>query len=115
MVASVVVIGACRTSELTKGDSKPPDCIAIGRPVMRPATAKLHPGDTLRPVTDMGSPPCDSPGPHEFRWASSDTGVASVDSVAGLVLARKQGITTITATHVRDRSVRGAMVVEVTP
>jgi hypothetical protein len=66
--------------------------------------------DTLR-VT-VRDAPCSGPVVYpEFRWTSSDTNVAAVDSLAGLVRARKRGVTTIIASAALDRTLRGAMVV----
>ena len=115
-IGCLIAMAACRTTEVTREDPDPPiDCITIGRPALSPETAKLRLGDTLRVTANMGTPPCGPLIIPEFRWSSSDTSIAAVDSIAGLVRARKQGITTIIARVALDRTLAGAMVVEVLP
>jgi hypothetical protein len=89
------------------------DCILLSVTVSPPSVT-MHPGDTLRAAAHP-PPPCGSMVTYTFRWLSSDTTVASVDSVSGLVLARHQGTTTIVVDVADNRSVQGAMAVQVVP
>jgi hypothetical protein len=80
---------------------------------VNPGTATRHPGDTLQvqavSVCDINFDPT------QVRWSTSDTIVARVDSLTGLVLARANGIVTVKAVEVADRTVSGAMVLSVVP
>ena len=87
-------------------------CSAIG-PIVRPSSATLHPGDTLRATVSLE--PCRSNPAATFRWLSSDTTVASVGATTGLIQARKGGTATITAAAVQDANVKGAMLLFVSP
>jgi hypothetical protein len=94
---------------------KPPDTslmVCIGDPTVNPLTATLHPGDTLR-LHAMASAGC-TPITTQWRWRSSDTLIAKVDSL-GLVLARRQGIAAIIAEAVVDPAIKGAAAITVTP
>jgi uncharacterized protein YjdB len=77
-----------------------------------PASVTLHPGDTLR-LQVTGGAGC-TPFT-EWRWRSSDTLVASVDSIGGLVRARSRGVATAIAEAVSDRNVKGAAAITVVP
>jgi hypothetical protein len=91
------------------------DCFLNG-PTVSPAVATLHVGDTL-PVSVKPAPAeCwPSQTPQSYRWLSSDTAIARIDSVTGVARARKAGIATITASEVSQPSVRAAMVLQVAP
>ena len=112
-VAALVVAGACGAAArdvVTPIDSV--SCITIG-PTVRPASATLHPGDTLRVSVSM--PACALGTTTEtFRWSSSDSSVAFVDSLSGLIRARSLGTATIIAALAAERSVKGAMLLVVT-
>ncbi|HTE45842.1 MAG TPA: Ig-like domain-containing protein [Gemmatimonadaceae bacterium] len=86
-------------------------CISLG-PTVSPNFATLSPGDTLRPTV---AAPCGFPATAPFRWSTSDSKIASVDSVTGLVTAQAQGSATIVAALVADRTIKGAMLVQVKP
>jgi uncharacterized protein YjdB len=111
-VVALVMIGACAataTDAVTPTDSVV--CITIGATV-RPNSATLHPGDTLRVSASL--PSCGLGAPTAtFRWASSDSSVAVVDSPSGLIRARSLGTATIIAAVTADRSVKGAMLLVV--
>ena len=76
-----------------------------------PASATLHPGDTLR-VRASNSPCQTGPAP-SFRWRSSDTVTAVVDSLTGLVRARSPGQATVVATLLSEPTLHGAMILQV--
>ena len=74
----------------------------------------LHSGDTVRATASL--PPCPGrPAVVDFHWRSSDTLIATVDSIGGLVRARRPGAATIIASAVLDPSVKGAMALSVAP
>jgi hypothetical protein len=82
--------------------------------VVSPASATLHVGDTLR-ASATRSGCSTAQGVLQFRWLSQDTSVVRVDSLSGLVQARKQGITVVVASDVSNPSVKAAMVAQVIP
>jgi uncharacterized protein YjdB len=87
--------------------------VCVGGLQISPMSATRHPGDTLQ-VQAVGS--CSATfDPTQIRWASSDTLVAQVDSLTGLVLARSRGVVTVIGAEVADRTVKGAMVLSVVP
>ena len=115
LISCLIAIGACRATEATHDDPDPPvDCILLG-PRVSPASARVHPGDTVRATVAFQWCSGGVVVQSDVRWTSNDTTIAAVDSVAGLVRARKQGLATITATLVVDRTLRGAMAFEVVP
>jgi hypothetical protein len=80
---------------------------------VNPGTATRHPGDTLQ-VQAIGV--CElNFDPTQIRWSTSDTTVAKVDSLTGLVQALARGTVTVKAVEVAARSVSGAMVLSVVP
>jgi len=87
-----------------------PDCVLIGPTATLPS-ATLHPGDTLR--VRASYTPCPAGLPAEFRWRSSDTVIAVVDSVTGLVRARSLGQATIIAAVVAEPALVAAMALHV--
>ena len=100
----------------TSGDAtytaEQPSCVLIG-PTVRPSSATLYVGDTLRAAV---SPPplCGRPEALVvFRWSSSDTLVASVDPLDGLIHARDVGTVTIIAYAVADPNIKGGALVNV--
>jgi len=111
-VATLVAVGACSATvsdAVTLPDSV--SCTLQG-PTVRPSSATLHPGDTLRLSVSM--PACAlGTTTATFRWSSSDSNVAFVDSLSGLIRARSLGTATISAAATQDRSVKGAMLLVV--
>jgi uncharacterized protein YjdB len=105
----ITACGATVTDGATPTD--PVVCITIG-PSVRPNSTTLHPGDTLR--LSVSLPSC-AAGPTNptFRWSSSDSTVALVDSLSGLIRARALGTVTIIAAATQDRSVKGGMLLVV--
>ena len=90
-----------------------PDCITVG-PQVTPASATLHPGDSVKGTANV--PPCQYDNVVvTFRWRSSNPSVAVVDSIAGLVRALDTGRTSIIASLTVNRAVQGAMVLTVVP
>jgi len=92
--------------------TSPVTCVSIG-PVVRPALATLHPGDTLRLQID--SMVCGFSGVAHFRWLSSDTAVGTVDSASGLIHARSKGVAAIIAAMLEEPTVKGAAALQVVP
>src|SRR5579885_1664586 len=82
--------------------------------VVHPAFAVLAIGDTARFSATGGGSGCNS-SPIVWRWRSSDTVVAVVDSVSGLARARKAGTATIIAEDSEDRNQKGATALTVKP
>jgi uncharacterized protein YjdB len=107
-VATLVAVGACGA---TAGDAvTPTDFVScLPGPTVRPPSATLHSGDTLRVTATVSS--CSLPA--TFRWSSSDSNVAFVDSLSGLIRARSLGTATIIAALAAERSVKGAMLLVV--
>ena len=86
----------------------PDGCIAlIG--VTPPSTA-LFVGDSIRPST-IGDPCFPPRSGFGWVWRSSDSTVATVDSLSAMVRARAVGIATIFAVWVSDPTEKGAMAV----
>jgi uncharacterized protein YjdB len=86
--------------------------VCIGDPAVNPPSSTLHTGDTLR-LRASGSNGCQAIT--QWRWRSSDTLVALVDSTQGLVFARKEGTASIVASAVEDPNIRGAAAIVVKP
>ena len=107
-----LVIGAC-SGEATKSVQTTPDC-ALPSPTVSPPSATLHVGDSLRASASFRPCPADA-GAATFQWRSSNTSVAIVDSVAGLVRAIDTGSTSIIASATENRALIGAMALKVAP
>jgi hypothetical protein len=105
---TLIILAACRDG--LPAVQTEPDCLLIG-PTVSPASATLHPGDTLRVRASYSLCPA-APAP-SFRWRSSDTLIAVVDSLTGLVRARSLGQASIIATALSDRALVGAMALQV--
>jgi len=105
-------IGAC-SADGTKSVQTPFDCITVG-PEVKPASATLHPGDSVNETASVLPCQYNNVVP-TFRWRSSNTSVAIVDSIAGLVRAVDTGRTSIIATLTQNRAVSGAMALTVVP
>ena len=108
-VAALVALTACGapTNDVVTPTNLP--CITIG-PRTQPSSATLHPGDTLRVSVIL--PPCSSTLT-TFRWFSSDSSIAMVDSLSGLIRARAVGTVTMVATAVADPNFKTAMLLVV--
>jgi Big-like domain-containing protein len=104
---TLFILAACRDARTVQTE---PDCVLIG-PTVSPPSATLHPGDTLRVRASYS--PCPSGPAPSFRWRSTDTLIAMVDSVTGLVRARSLGQASIIATAVSEPALRGAMALDV--
>jgi hypothetical protein len=112
-VGLVVLVAAC-SAEGTKTVQTLPDC-TLQTITVSPPYATLHPGDTVRANASHSVCPQDNGPALTYRWRSSDTSVAVVDSVAGLVRARKTGTASLVATAAAAPSVQGAMALNVVP
>jgi len=112
-IACLAIVVACAPSDspLTQsGTQLIEGCIA--GPTVSPASATLHPGDTLRATASKVS--CTGE-PLRYRWTSSDSTIAMVDADAGLIHAVKPGSVSIIATQTDKPAVKGAMAVLVNP
>jgi uncharacterized protein YjdB len=107
----VMLVAGCRHTSAPQAGSSV-DCTAQG-PTVSPASATVHPGDTLR--ANARQNPCPLDQTTTFWWKTSDTSVATVDSVAGLVHAKAIGRTTILAIVTANPQITGAMVLTVAP
>ena len=76
-----------------------------------PASTVISVGGIVQVSASLG---CDN-RPVVVRWRSSDTRVAVVDSLSGLVRGVSPGTITVIASWVEDSAVRGAAVVNVAP
>jgi hypothetical protein len=78
-------------------------------------TTSVSVGDTVTFEASLGPAECLPAGvePVEWRWSSSDTLIATIDSVSGVALGVSAGITVIQVTHVRQPSVGSARGLEV--
>jgi uncharacterized protein YjdB len=103
------ILAACRNGN-DHAASTGPDCVLNG-PTASPPSATLHPGDTLRMRASYT--PCPAGLPASFRWRSSDTVIAVVDSLTGLVRARSLGHATIIAAVVTEPTLVAAMALQV--
>lgn len=114
LALTLVVVSSCQTAETTRADTATMIDCAVGAVRVSPANATLHLGDTLRVKAEVSV--CPSRVANEqVHWASSDTSVAMVDSLAGLVRARGLGGASIIASLVSDRTQGAAMTVRVSP
>jgi Big-like domain-containing protein len=113
IVASALLLGACAGN--AKGtQTTVPDC-SLGGPQVAPQLATLHPGDTVRARGSIEPCPQEALSDVTFRWRASDTSVAIVDSVIGLVTARSAGKATIIGSLTANRQIQGAMALTVAP
>ncbi len=78
-----------------------------------PSMATLFPGDTIRISAASASGPDCGRAASEWRWRSSDTTVAVVDSLNGLATAVAAGTSTIIAYDAVDPNVKGASAIVV--
>jgi hypothetical protein len=109
-----ICVAACNsTPSNILGDGVDRSCAAVGGVQVTPPSASLHLGDTLRVTVRVGT--CAGTSSTDVRWLSSDTTVALVDSLAGLVQARHAGTATIVASAVVDPHIQGALALQVTP
>lgn len=113
LLLAIEVAGCSSTPVTISSDGIDNSCALIGGVQVEPPTASLHLGDSLRAIVKVGS--CAGPSSTDVRWLSSDTGVAVVDSLAGLIHARRAGTATITATAVVDPAAKGALFLQVAP
>jgi hypothetical protein len=112
-VGLALLLGACGGKE-PKNVLTLPDC-TVGGPQVAPPYATLHAGDTVRATASVTPCPQEMDFVPTFRWRSSNTSVATVDSIAGLVRALDTGRTTIVSSAIEDRAIQGAMALTVVP
>jgi len=90
------------------------DCLQL--PIVSPASATVHVGDTLRvSVSTRICPGQPSPTLAPYAWTSSDSSVARVDAASGLLLGLRSGAVTIIAYSVAVPSVKAAMALQIAP
>jgi uncharacterized protein YjdB len=107
------LIVGCSTSSAPKSAGTTTDC-TLQSITVSPPSATLHVGDTLRGIAQ--TPSCRSNQMVEtFWWRTSDTSVAAVDSVAGLLRAKHTGTATVIATATSNPAILGAMALVVVP
>ena len=102
---------ACANSVAIPDDSSSQLSACLGETRVSPASAILHSGDTLQARANV--PSCSAIYSPTFRWRSSDTTVAVVDSLTGLILARSAGLTSIIASRLRDPTQAGSLTLKV--
>ena len=105
----VILVAGCSHTSAPQTESSV-DC-TLQNPSVSPPSATVHPGDTLRANVQVN--PCLPQT--TFIWKTSDTTVATVDSVAGLVRARAIGRTSILAIANANPQIIGAMALTVAP
>jgi hypothetical protein len=114
VLGASLVLGALGCSRDASAPVAPEiGCVLLG-PSTTPTNATLHVGDTLR-VTAQFSPCPALPNSIAFRWRSTDTLVATVDSLTGLVRARRLGTASINAWTILDPAIQGTMALAVVP
>jgi uncharacterized protein YjdB len=106
----VILVAGCRDTSAPQTESSV-DC-TLQLPSVSPPSATVHPGDTLRANVQVN--PC-LQLTTTFLWRTSDTNVATVDSVAGLVRAKAIGRTSILAVATANPQIVGAMALTVAP
>ena len=108
-LASLITAGCATPSE-------PPDRCTAQVAAITPDSPILAVGDSLVLVAGyVGAVECRPDVPAtELHWASSDTLVATADSLAGLVAARRVGQVFITVHAPTSTSVLGGEIVRVT-
>ena len=107
-VAGLVVMAACGGSEKAATDPTSEVGCLVGLSRVSPASATLHPGDTLR-VLAIDTPCFGSPQIVAAQWTSSNASVATVGPNDGLVRAYSRGQATIIAADPHDPNLKGAM------
>lgn len=107
-------VAACDHETVTTETAIVSDCDLDG-PRVSPGYASLHAGDTLRLKADFLACGQVEPTYPEFHWSSNDSSIAMVDSISGLVRARKNGLTTITATLVSNVYSKASVAINVVP
>ena len=111
-IAALVAVDACgATASEAAAPIDSPSCTLRG-PTVRPNSATVHAGDTLRVSASLDWCALNAPTT-TFRWSSSDSSVAVVDSLSGLIRARALGTVTIVAAATQDRNIKGAMLLVV--
>jgi hypothetical protein len=111
-IAVPILLAGCGSTESLADDS----CLRDLAPISARTTI-VSVGDTVTFEASLGPAECLPSGvePVEWRWSSSDTLIATIDSVSGVALGVSPGIAVIQVTHVRQPSVASARGLEVTP
>jgi hypothetical protein len=110
----VVAVAGCDRPGIDRIAAPPDGDCTLWRIRVSPASATLHPGDSLSAMATVNQ--CQGvPSSTAVRWRSTDTATAIVDALTGLVRARASGPVTIVATVVDDTTITGAMALTVVP
>jgi hypothetical protein len=114
VIAALALAATACGADRPVGTTPPVDSLVgcIGLIAVNPATATLHAGDTLR-LKITGGSNCNSIS--QWRWRTSDTLVATIDSIEGVVRAKSRGVTTAIAEALLDRNIKGAAAITVVP
>jgi len=104
---ALLVATACSRADVPLATETPQIPSVICGNGVSPITAKITVGDTVRFTADI----CRASGP--VRWSVSQTTVAEIDSVSGLLRARAVGSATVIAANVSDPNLKGVAAVEV--
>jgi uncharacterized protein YjdB len=116
VVAIAVAASACSSSDVVSLATDGCDSEVLHTVTVSPASATLHPGDSIQVVAIAD--PCSAAAQVNtgaFFWKASDSSVATVDSVSGMVHARSTGTATIIATSSLIPAISGAMSLTVSP
>jgi len=111
-IVGLTVVIACGPGNEPLAAVPPPAECTISETTVSPASATVHPGDTLRVTATISD--CRD-GRHQARWTSSDTTVATVTVDAGSIHAMKTGRVSIIATAVDNSAEKAAMALDVNP
>jgi uncharacterized protein YjdB len=110
-IALALAVAGC--THFATGD----DCL-VNLAVITPDMATLHVGDTLTlraSITAAGECEPSDATPAQLRWLVSDSLVAHIDSLTGLVTARQPGGTGVTLTTAVTRTVLKTSSITVAP
>jgi hypothetical protein len=110
-IAVPILLAGCGSPYSTIDDS----CLVDLAPISVRTTV-VSVGDTVTFEASLGPAECLPAGvePVEWRWSSSDTLIATIDSVAGVAQGVRPGIAVIQVSHVRQPSVASATGLRVT-
>jgi hypothetical protein len=113
--AAIAAVGCSSDKGVSVVDTvpQPLTCVLIG-PIVSPASATIFVGDTLHVLAQANAcgRPANAP-PVTFLWSTSDTTIARVDSLTGLVHAKSAGAVSVIVREVQEPTVQGAMVLHV--
>ena len=116
VVLGAMAITACHSpTNVTRPDSA---CLVAALPIrIAPTDTSVRAGDTLRLLAVVNTSDCYAGLElnEGVRWGSSDTMIAVVDAVTGVITARTPGKVVINAHPIPTSGFRGQATVTVTP